>query len=176
MNVLNKKNRLKNNSFGSLQKKDIYHAFNIVVYLKNFLLHRFVICFYCLNYFIFNRDDLFLLDTNTRHLYLKLDGSFFSQFGNLRKSFYFNSSTSGRAFQFQAGILPLKKRRFTILRSPHVDKKSREQFELITYSRSIFIQILGRVNLIKIRSLLRAMGNSIGGVGYRVTERSYKIY
>lgn len=31
--------------------------------------------------------------------------------------------------------LPTKKTVFTVLRSPHVDKKSREQFEIITHKR-----------------------------------------
>lgn len=31
--------------------------------------------------------------------------------------------------------MPNKKRCFTVLRSPHIDKKSREQFELTTHSR-----------------------------------------
>jgi small subunit ribosomal protein S10 len=31
--------------------------------------------------------------------------------------------------------LPNKKKIFTVLRSPHVDKKSREQFEIITHKR-----------------------------------------
>ena len=31
--------------------------------------------------------------------------------------------------------LPSRKMRFTVLRSPHVDKKSREQFELTTHKR-----------------------------------------
>lgn len=35
--------------------------------------------------------------------------------------------------------LPNKTRRFTVLRSPHVDKKSREQFELITHKRIVDI-------------------------------------
>jgi small subunit ribosomal protein S10 len=33
--------------------------------------------------------------------------------------------------------LPRKKERFTVLSSPHVDKKAREQFEMYTYSRVI---------------------------------------
>lgn len=33
--------------------------------------------------------------------------------------------------------LPTKCERFTVLRSPHVDKKSREQFEMRTHSRMI---------------------------------------
>ena len=39
------------------------------------------------------------------------------------------------------GPVPLanRKRIFTVLRSPHVDKKSREQFELITHKRILDI-------------------------------------
>ena len=36
--------------------------------------------------------------------------------------------------------LPCKVQRWTVLRSPHVDKKSREQFELKTHKRLIDIQ------------------------------------
>ncbi|MBI5206633.1 MAG: 30S ribosomal protein S10 [Candidatus Firestonebacteria bacterium] len=35
--------------------------------------------------------------------------------------------------------LPTRKNRYTVLRSPHVDKKSREQFEMRTYKRIIDI-------------------------------------
>ena len=35
--------------------------------------------------------------------------------------------------------LPNKKRCFTVLRSPHIDKKSREQFELTTHRRVLDI-------------------------------------
>lgn len=35
--------------------------------------------------------------------------------------------------------LPNKMKRFTVLRSPHVDKKSREQFELTTHRRILDI-------------------------------------
>ena len=35
--------------------------------------------------------------------------------------------------------LPIKKKRFCVLRSPHIDKKSREQFELITHKRILEI-------------------------------------
>ena len=35
--------------------------------------------------------------------------------------------------------LPNKRRCFTVLRSPHVDKKSREQFELTTHKRILDI-------------------------------------
>ncbi len=35
--------------------------------------------------------------------------------------------------------LPTKIQKFTVLRSPHVDKKSREQFEIRTYKRLVDI-------------------------------------
>ena len=35
--------------------------------------------------------------------------------------------------------LPTKKEVFTVLRSPHIDKKSREQFEIRTYKRMLDI-------------------------------------
>ncbi len=35
--------------------------------------------------------------------------------------------------------LPTKKTRYTVLRSPHIDKKSREQFEIRTYKRMLDI-------------------------------------
>ena len=35
--------------------------------------------------------------------------------------------------------LPTQKERFTVLRSPHVNKKSREQFQLCTYKRLVDI-------------------------------------
>ena len=35
--------------------------------------------------------------------------------------------------------LPNKRRCFTVLRSPHIDKKSREQFELTTHKRILDI-------------------------------------
>jgi len=37
------------------------------------------------------------------------------------------------------GPMPNKKRCFTVLRSPHIDKKSREQFELTTHRRILDI-------------------------------------
>jgi small subunit ribosomal protein S10 len=35
--------------------------------------------------------------------------------------------------------LPTKKEKFTVLKSPHVNKKSREQFQLCTYKRLVDI-------------------------------------
>ncbi|MGK0288995.1 MAG: small subunit ribosomal protein S10 [bacterium] len=36
--------------------------------------------------------------------------------------------------------LPTKKQKFCVLRSPHVNKKSREQFEIRTHKRLVYIE------------------------------------
>nr|AGH24402.1 ribosomal protein S10 [Reclinomonas americana ATCC 50284] len=38
--------------------------------------------------------------------------------------------------------LPTKIKKITVLRSPHIDKKSREQFEMRTYAKTIQIETL----------------------------------
>jgi small subunit ribosomal protein S10 len=51
--------------------------------------------------------------------------------------------------------LPTKIERYTVLRSPHVDKKSREQFEIRTHKRLIYltkstsktIEALGKISM-----------------------------
>jgi small subunit ribosomal protein S10 len=50
-------------------------------------------------------------------------------------------STVKRTGSLLVGPVPLpnKRRCFTVLRSPHVDKKSREQFELTTHRRILDI-------------------------------------
>ena len=49
-----------------------------------------------------------------------------------------SSRGSGRSIPGPV-ILPTKKNKYTVLRSPHVDKKSREQFEMRTHKRLIDI-------------------------------------
>ena len=50
--------------------------------------------------------------------------------------------TAKRTSAKVAGPVPLPTRieRYTVLRSPHVDKKSREQFEIRTHKRLIYIR------------------------------------
>ena len=43
---------------------------------------------------------------------------------------------------FNQVSLPSRIERFTVLKSPHVDKKAREQFERITHKRMLNIKIL----------------------------------
>ncbi len=63
-------------------------------------------------------------------------------------------------------FLPRKKERFTLLRSPHVDKKARDQFERVTYKRVYFFKIVGIENkqiFLKLFRMLENLANiSIG--------------
>jgi len=59
----------------------------------------------------------------------------------LDKSVKLIVSTVKRTGSQLVGPVPLPNKRncFTVLRSPHVDKKSREQFELTTHKRILYI-------------------------------------
>ncbi|GIR97409.1 MAG: 30S ribosomal protein S10 [Alphaproteobacteria bacterium] len=46
--------------------------------------------------------------------------------------------------------LPTNMKRFTVLRSPHIDKKSREQFEMRTHKRLLDIMILRHKPLMRL--------------------------
>lgn len=48
-------------------------------------------------------------------------------------------------FSFAAS-LPTKVRRFTVNKSPHIDKKSRDQFEMRTYTK--LLSVTGEFNLV----------------------------
>ena len=43
--------------------------------------------------------------------------------------------------QIKHKINSKKSKKITVLRSPHIDKKSREQFQLITYKRTLIITL-----------------------------------
>jgi len=49
--------------------------------------------------------------------------------------------------------LPTKIERYTVLRSPHVDKKSREQFEIRTHKRLIYIDQASGKTMERLQSL-----------------------
>jgi|TARA_B110001469_G_scaffold127390_1_gene148082 small subunit ribosomal protein S10 len=38
-------------------------------------------------------------------------------------------------------ILPKKKKRFTLIRSPHVNKKSKEHFQILKYQRLFYVTL-----------------------------------
>lgn len=71
------------------------------------------------------------------NLYIHTSLNQILQIANYLKNF---SDLSNRRFEDQKVIsLPTLKKKFTVLRSPHIDKKSREQFEWTHYKKSIFL-------------------------------------
>ena len=67
--------------------------------------------------------------------------------------------------------LPKKIKKYTVLRSPHIDKKSREQFEMVTYSRLLVIRNTSPVVLNSFLKYVKA--NTPIGVGIQLIEYSY---
>ncbi len=54
--------------------------------------------------------------------------------------------------------LPTRIERYTVLRSPHVDKKSREQFEIRTHKRVVYITELTRSTMDSISRVVPPRG------------------
>ena len=69
-------------------------------------------------------------------------------------------------------ILPLKLRKITLLKSPHVYKKSREQFEVGLYNVLITLNNLKTVNIIKKQILNLNTGIKINNLpaSLKITE------
>ena len=68
--------------------------------------------------------------------------------------------------------LPKKIKRWTVLRSPHIDKKSREQFEMITYRRMLIIK---DTNPVLVKLFLQYIKKNVPiGVGIAFKEYTYE--
>ena len=71
-------------------------------------------------------------------------------------------------------FLPQVKEKFTILRSPHVDKKARDQFERITHKRILFFKVLENdkiKNSLTIFRFLNILSNFAVGVSIDITYK-----
>ena len=67
---------------------------------------------------------------------------------------------------------PKNIKRWTVLRAPHIDKKSREQFEMITYRRMLIIK---DTNPVSVKLFLQYIKKNIPiGVGIIFKEYSYE--
>ena len=70
--------------------------------------------------------------------------------------------------------LPTNKKRFTVLRSPHVYKKSREQFEMATHKRLL---VLKDTSPSVIQYFLEYLKKNIPiGVGIQLVEYTYETF
>ena len=67
--------------------------------------------------------------------------------------------------------VPTKIQRFTVLRGPHVDKKSREQFEIKTYGKVLKTEFNFNDNIDKQKAklLINFIKNSCSGVNLKIT-------
>ena len=67
--------------------------------------------------------------------------------------------------------LPIKIQRFTVLKSPHIDKKSREQFEIKGYSKLLILNYDSNFinNSIKMNFLINYIKNSLSGCELKIT-------
>ncbi len=67
--------------------------------------------------------------------------------------------------------LPNKFQRYTVLRSPHVDKKSREQFELKIYSKSLvtYFNFNNEIEKQKAKILINFIKNSSSGLNLKIS-------
>jgi small subunit ribosomal protein S10 len=80
--------------------------------------------------------------------------------------------TKGLSLQNKSfASLPLKIQRFTVLRSPHVDKKSREQFELKVSSKllTIYFNPNDFIEKQKAKVLINFIKNSSSGLGLKIS-------
>jgi small subunit ribosomal protein S10 len=67
--------------------------------------------------------------------------------------------------------LPTKIQRYTVLRSPHIDKKSREQFEIKNYNKLLILKYNSNDSneYIKINFLINYIKNSCSGSQLKIT-------
>ena len=73
------------------------------------------------------------------NLYIETTCSKILQIRNYLKAFEEHKSLQIKENREGIHSLPTLKKKFTVLRSPHIDKKSREQFEWTRYKKSLFL-------------------------------------
>ena len=67
--------------------------------------------------------------------------------------------------------LPTKIQRYTVLRSPHIDKKSREQFEIKHYKKLLIIYFNSEdpFEMANIKFIINYINNSLSGCQLNIT-------
>jgi small subunit ribosomal protein S10 len=67
--------------------------------------------------------------------------------------------------------LPTQTLRYTVLRSPHVDKKSREQFETKIYNKLLILSfdLNNELEKQKVKLLINFIKNSSSGLNFKIT-------
>lgn len=57
--------------------------------------------------------------------------------------------------KIQQKVNPIKCKKITVLRSPHIDKKSREQFQIQSHKKTFVLTILNRTSVLLILEILK---------------------
>nr|QGT76953.1 ribosomal protein S10 [Micractinium pusillum] len=57
--------------------------------------------------------------------------------------------------QIQQKMNPKKCQKITVLRSPHIDKKSREQFQIITHKRTFILKLADKNSVLLFLEILK---------------------
>jgi len=70
--------------------------------------------------------------------------------------------------------LPLKKTKYTVIRSPHIYKKSREQFERSTHKKVIYITFLNKSSK-NIKELISFINENSIGLQSKIKKLNGKI-
>lgn len=67
-------------------------------------------------------------------------------------------------------FLPKKTERFTVLRSPHVDKKARDQFERVTYKRLLVFdfKVDATNSYLKLYKILKFLSTLAVGISFEL--------
>ena len=134
--------QLYNNDFGKLQKVLIAKSKFI---LKNNILNRF----YSTQTFIKKKikkeqNNFSLIEENQRNYILNFNiilKSFDDKSLNFAKETFLKNILQKKYLSINIMNLPIRKKSFTVLSSPHVNKKARDQYEQRIYSLLISIKI-----------------------------------
>lgn len=82
---------------------------------------------------------------------------FFDRLNNYKMFYEFDEN-----FKISLNKMPIKRRLFTVLKSPHIDKEARDQFECCVYNNLIFIELF--VQDIYLESLIKFLKFDICGM------------
>ncbi len=73
-------------------------------------------------------------------------------------------------------FIPKKRERFTLLRSPHVDKKARDQFERVTHKRILLLKIGIKENtILKLYRFIQNLSILSVGVSLELKYKNIKV-
>ncbi len=136
------------------------------IYLRNINLNKLTNLSNSLK--ILRTNKLFNLKTNSKLIINSINNSMYMANNNLlnNSSYIYNilyylyiyytyllSNKLLHKFNWKVSKLPKHSEKITILRSPHIDKKSREQFEIITHkTRIIGLNVLGDATMNYLKS------------------------